>query len=135
VTWRVERAQGSAAAFHEREMVDPVERSVWVFSVSRPALVLGSTQALTVVDAPAAAAGGVEVVRRRSGGGAVRAGLLRCCGRRRTAAPHRPDDDARRRTGSARVGRPGVRVAATSHTGAMSHHGVVALVCSPASPG
>jgi lipoate-protein ligase A len=71
VTWRVERAHGSAASFHEREMVDPVERSVWVFTVSRPALVLGSTQALGVVDGAAAAAGRVEVVRRRSGGGAV----------------------------------------------------------------
>jgi lipoate---protein ligase len=44
---------------------------VWVFDVSSPALVLGSTQALDVVDLDAAAAAGVEVVRRRSGGGAV----------------------------------------------------------------
>jgi lipoate-protein ligase A len=52
-------------------MLDPVERSVWVFDVSSPALVLGSTQTLDVVDLDAAAAAGVEVVRRRSGGGAV----------------------------------------------------------------
>ncbi len=52
-------------------MVHPVERSVWVFDVSRPALVLGSTQAFDVVDLDAAAIAGVEVVRRRSGGGAV----------------------------------------------------------------
>jgi lipoate-protein ligase A len=71
VTWRVERAHGSAASFHEREMVEPVERSVWVFTVSHPALVLGSTQSLAIVDAAAAAAAGAEVVRRRSGGGAV----------------------------------------------------------------
>jgi lipoate---protein ligase len=67
----VSRAVGSAASFHSREMLDPLERSVWVFTVSRPALVLGSTQAPGVVAAGRAEAAGVEVVRRRSGGGAV----------------------------------------------------------------
>jgi lipoate-protein ligase A len=43
--------------------------SVWLLSVDRPALVLGSTQAETVVNRRAAA--GVEIVRRHSGGGAV----------------------------------------------------------------
>jgi lipoate---protein ligase len=60
---------GSALAFHEREVLEPLSRSVWVFSVSTPALVLGSTQARSVVDS--ASSGDVEVVRRRSGGGAV----------------------------------------------------------------
>jgi lipoate-protein ligase A len=44
---------------------------VWWFEVSRPALVLGSSQRDDLVDRDAAAALGVEVVRRRSGGGAV----------------------------------------------------------------
>ena len=39
--------------------------------VVRPTLVLGSTQADSVVDRARAAAGGVDVVRRRTGGGAV----------------------------------------------------------------
>lgn len=42
-----------------------------VRSVDRPILVLGSTQAATVVDLPRLRHAGVELVRRRSGGGAV----------------------------------------------------------------
>ncbi|MEY2462247.1 MAG: lipoate---protein ligase [Acidimicrobiaceae bacterium] len=70
-TWAVERVTGSAAAFHALELPDPLERTVWVFDVDRPALVLGSTQPDASVDAVAAKRAGVEVVRRRSGGGAV----------------------------------------------------------------
>ena len=44
---------------------------MWVFTVDRPALVLGSTQPDDVVDRAAARDAGVEVARRRSGGGAV----------------------------------------------------------------
>jgi lipoate-protein ligase A len=44
---------------------------VWAFTPERPALVLGSTQRDTDVDAAAADRLGVDVVRRRSGGGAV----------------------------------------------------------------
>src|SRR5262245_17418784 len=40
-------------------------------SADRPALVLGSGQPDSDVDAGAVAAAGVEIVRRRSGGGAV----------------------------------------------------------------
>jgi lipoate-protein ligase A len=69
--WAVERVTGSASAFHSRDLPDPIERTVWVFDVDRPALVLGSTQPDADVDAGAAARAGVEVVRRRSGGGAV----------------------------------------------------------------
>jgi lipoate-protein ligase A len=69
--WEVERVSGAASAFHARDLPDPLERTVWVFDVERPALVLGSTQPDTDVDAGAAARAGVEVVRRRSGGGAV----------------------------------------------------------------
>lgn len=71
VSWTVERWRGSAAAFHGRDIPDPADRTVWVFDVDRPALVLGSTQPVEHVDAAACAAAGVEVVRRRSGGGAV----------------------------------------------------------------
>ena len=44
---------------------------MWVLDVTRPALVLGSTQPESVVDRATAAAAGIDVVRRRSGGGAV----------------------------------------------------------------
>jgi lipoate-protein ligase A len=67
----VEHHRGSAAAFHERVVPDPVEPALWWFEVERPAVVLGSTQRDDVVDADAARAAGVEVARRRSGGGAV----------------------------------------------------------------
>jgi len=69
--WEVERATGSAADFHARDLPLPPRRRVQVLDVDRPALVLGSTQPAAHVDAAAAAAAGVEVVRRRSGGGAV----------------------------------------------------------------
>lgn len=69
--WVVERATGSAAAFHARPLEGPLRRSVHVWDVESPALVLGSAQPEAVVDAEACAAAGVEVVRRRSGGGAV----------------------------------------------------------------
>lgn len=70
-TWPRAHQVGSAAAFHGRDLPDPVRRAVWWFEVAGPAVALGSTQRLDVVDAEAAAAAGVEVVRRRSGGGAV----------------------------------------------------------------
>lgn len=69
--WAVERATGSAATFHARPLEAPLRRSVHVWEVEAPALVLGSAQPEAVVDAEACAAAGVEVVRRRSGGGAV----------------------------------------------------------------
>lgn len=71
MSWALERAIGAAAAFHARPIPEPAVRAVWVHEVERPALVLGSAQADTVVDRAAAAAAGVEVVRRRSGGGVV----------------------------------------------------------------
>ncbi len=69
--WHIERARGSAAAFHARPLPDPARRVVWVHEVDRPAVVLGSAQPASVVDEVAADRAGVEVVRRRSGGGAV----------------------------------------------------------------
>jgi lipoate---protein ligase len=46
-----------------------MERAVWIHDIDRPALVLGSSQAETVVRREAL--GDIELVRRRSGGGAV----------------------------------------------------------------
>jgi lipoate---protein ligase len=67
----VERITGSAGALHGRDIPVPVTPTVWVFTVDRPALVLGSTQPEDIVDRAAARDAGVEVARRRSGGGAV----------------------------------------------------------------
>lgn len=69
--WAVRRLRGDAAALHAEPLPDAPGRAVWVLDATAPALVLGSTQSLDLVDADAAAARGVEVVRRRSGGGAV----------------------------------------------------------------
>ena len=70
-TWHVERITGSAGVLHGLEIPSPLTPTAWVFTVDRPALVLGSTQSDDVVDHAAARAAGVEVARRRSGGGAV----------------------------------------------------------------
>jgi lipoate-protein ligase A len=67
--WSVEHHVGTAAELHH--LVVPAARTVVVLEVSRPALVLGSTQSDAVVDHRATSAAGVDVVRRRSGGGAV----------------------------------------------------------------
>lgn len=69
--WSVVRVTGAASDLHARELPHPLVRTVWVFEVDRPALVLGSTQRASAVDRVAAEVAGVEVVRRRSGGGAV----------------------------------------------------------------
>jgi lipoate-protein ligase A len=50
---------------------EPPSRLVRILEVDKPAIVLGSSQPDTDVDAAAAAAAGVDVVRRRSGGAAV----------------------------------------------------------------
>ena len=69
--WGIERHVGSAAAFHARTVPSPARRTVWWFEVAQPAVALGSTQSLEVVDEELAKEAGVDVVRRRSGGGAV----------------------------------------------------------------
>jgi len=50
---------------------DPARCEIWRHDITRPALVLGSSQNEAVVDRDACNRAGVEVVRRRSGGGAV----------------------------------------------------------------
>jgi lipoate-protein ligase A len=67
----VERHAGAASVFHARPLPDPVGPAVWVLTVDRPALVLGSAEPEGHADVDALAAAGVELVRRRSGGGAV----------------------------------------------------------------
>ncbi|MDQ6615353.1 MAG: hypothetical protein M3083_11555 [Actinomycetota bacterium] len=70
--WRVETATGPAA-----RLLDPPEsseRSVRLLHPADRAVVLGSTQPESHVDAARAAAAGVSIVRRRSGGGAVLVG-------------------------------------------------------------
>jgi lipoate-protein ligase A len=63
--------QGLASAFHARDLPEVARTTVWWFEVTRPALVLGSSQPMAHVDSDACARAGVEVVRRRSGGAAV----------------------------------------------------------------
>ncbi len=71
MTWTVERHREAPAAFHARELPDPLVRTVWVCEATGPALVLGSGQPDGTADLAACRAAGVDVVRRRSGGGAV----------------------------------------------------------------
>lgn len=67
--WRIEHWEGPAGEFHGLDP-DPV-RAVRSVRVSRPVIVLGSTQPVGDIDAAAADRLGIEVARRRSGGGAV----------------------------------------------------------------
>lgn len=70
--WRILRRRSTAAEFHALAIPDPAEPEIWVHEITRPALVLGSTQRGDgVADDEACRRAGVEVVRRRSGGGAV----------------------------------------------------------------
>ncbi len=69
--WPLDHHRGSAAEFHQRDVPESTGRAVWWFEVSRPTVVLGSTQRAEAVDTERAASLGVEVARRRSGGGAV----------------------------------------------------------------
>lgn len=69
--WTVERIRGRADALHRLDPPHPATPTVWVFDVDTPALVLGSTQPETDVDAAALVSAGADLVRRRSGGGAV----------------------------------------------------------------
>jgi lipoate-protein ligase A len=71
-TWSVEERRGTAAELHASwPLADPGTRTVAVCRVTAPAVVLGSTQRDSVVDADRARRSGIEVARRRSGGGAV----------------------------------------------------------------
>ena len=69
--WRIERRFGDAGLLHEFEPPAEAVPTLVRADVTRPALVLGSSQPEAVVDRAAAALAGLDVVRRRSGGGAV----------------------------------------------------------------
>lgn len=71
VPYRLVRARSTASDFHARPVPEPARREIWQHEITAPALVLGSSQDPSVVDADACRDAGVEVVRRRSGGGAV----------------------------------------------------------------
>jgi lipoate---protein ligase len=73
-SWRREVREGDAATLHAGwpTVLDrPDEPAVAVCRVTAPAVVLGSSQPESVIDAGRAAAAGISVARRRSGGGAV----------------------------------------------------------------
>ncbi|MFK7918305.1 MAG: hypothetical protein AB8G14_09535 [Ilumatobacter sp.] len=72
LSWRVVRRRSDAAAFHRAPIPEPATPEIWVHDVTRPALVLGSTQRGDgIADVAACERAGVDIVRRRSGGGAV----------------------------------------------------------------
>lgn len=68
-TWHRHDWQGTAGDFHS---LDPAaERAVWWCAVETPALIVGSSQSVDVIDAECATQRNIDVVRRRSGGGIV----------------------------------------------------------------
>lgn len=67
----VERFVGRARDFHARDMPNDHDVHIWWFEPVSETLVLGSTQAESLVDQEACLANEVEVVQRRSGGGLV----------------------------------------------------------------
>lgn len=68
---RIERSRGAASTFHHRSISDVHEPTIWIHEVEQPALVVGSTQQIDIVDTDRATQLGVEVSTRRSGGGVV----------------------------------------------------------------
>lgn len=68
-SWNVHYWHGSASDFHHETLES--RRAVWLCSVTKPALILGSTQTADLVDGDCARAAGIEVAKRRSGGGLV----------------------------------------------------------------
>lgn len=69
--WRVEHVTGTVPELMRTEEPPDHERTVRVHTVTRPAVVLGSTQQQDIINYAATDAAGVDVVRRRSGGGVV----------------------------------------------------------------
>lgn len=69
--WLVEASVGTATELHGLAPPGVPRRTARLLSVSKPAIVLGSTQPDDVVDRSRALAAGVSVARRRSGGAAV----------------------------------------------------------------
>jgi lipoate-protein ligase A len=70
--WSVVRRRSTAAEFHALPIPEPAVPEIWIHEITRPALVLGSTQRGDgIADVAACERARVEVVQRRSGGGAV----------------------------------------------------------------
>jgi lipoate-protein ligase A len=69
--WTITDSTGPAGQFHESQPGDETGHQVWIRRLSRPALVLGSTQPDQLVRRTVAEGDGIEVCRRRSGGGLV----------------------------------------------------------------
>ncbi|HET6951050.1 MAG TPA: hypothetical protein VFI47_11780 [Acidimicrobiales bacterium] len=69
--WSVRRLRAPAADLHAEPLPAAPARAAWVLEAVGPALVVGSTQGVDLVDAGAAVRRGAGVVHRHSGGGAV----------------------------------------------------------------
>lgn len=67
--WNQHHWHGTAGEFHEMNL--GAERAMWWCDVSRPALIVGSSQSLSLIDEECASQQGIDIVRRRSGGGLV----------------------------------------------------------------
>lgn len=77
--WRLERVSARASQLHSESAAlvaagSQVGRVIRVLDAVEPALVLGSSQAITDVDEPSARRAGVEIVSRKTAGGAVLVG-------------------------------------------------------------
>jgi lipoate-protein ligase A len=67
--WNRHHWRGTAGDFHA---LNPAgERALWWCDVSQPALIVGSSQSVDLIDRDCAMSREIEVVRRRSGGGLV----------------------------------------------------------------
>jgi lipoate-protein ligase A len=67
--WNRHHWRGTAGDFHA---LNPAgERALWWCDVSQPALIVGSSQSVDLIDRNCAMSREIEVVRRRSGGGLV----------------------------------------------------------------
>lgn len=70
-SFEVRTVRSTVAAAHALPFPDPVRRAIWFFESTDEAVVLGSTQRVTVLESDELARRGLGVVRRHSGGGAV----------------------------------------------------------------
>lgn len=68
--WQVIRRRGPAQALHQSN-TDLTDPTIITYDLTHPAVVLGSTQPIDVLDHDAVNAAGLHVARRRSGGGYV----------------------------------------------------------------
>jgi len=69
--WRIRRTTGSAEGFHNRRPNDDTDPEIWIHTVDRPTLVLGSAQSDSILQTLTSGVHDVAVCRRRSGGGVV----------------------------------------------------------------